>query len=238
MPDDIDLREGWSSTGTRRSREARGHTADISQTRGEDAAEIKDDIENALADLRRSKSTPAAAKADKRYPRPPPEWSEQKALTFWRMLPKTVQGIRFAARMRREVRPLLLHTLPHVRARDPEACDTLQRSVRGVCGHYNAQGETIHTCMCVQSAREARADARIAAGPATIIGRWIIARGVSRRASTRATRSSSGRRPTIDATATAVPWPAGNLSERSARNTSRKETLEMLATDRVTWETC
>ncbi|KZV90083.1 hypothetical protein EXIGLDRAFT_794902 [Exidia glandulosa HHB12029] len=116
------------------------------RTRGEDIDEIKDDITNALADLRRARTAPTVQ--DKRHPRPPPDWSEQKALAFWRMLPKSVPGILLAARMRREVRPLLLHTLPHVRTRDPDSARILEKSaVSGVCGHYSVEGETIHTCL-------------------------------------------------------------------------------------------
>ncbi|EJD44177.1 hypothetical protein AURDEDRAFT_185197 [Auricularia subglabra TFB-10046 SS5] len=116
------------------------------RTKGEDIGEIRDDIENALNDLRRPKPSRSPT-VDKRYPRPPPGWNESVALTFWRMLPSSVQGIQVAARIRREVRPLLLHTLPYVQSRDSASHRALQGSVKGVCGHWSLEGEKIHSCM-------------------------------------------------------------------------------------------
>ncbi|EJD54750.1 hypothetical protein AURDEDRAFT_110248 [Auricularia subglabra TFB-10046 SS5] len=111
------------------------------RTTGKDLGSIRSDVTRAIREL-------LEGNVSKQWPRAPVNWGQSSALALWRGLPNTVQEIATFASVDHGIRVHLLHTLPYIEDRDPNAYKVLKDAtvMKHFCGHFFAAGEVMYSC--------------------------------------------------------------------------------------------
>ncbi|KAH7104071.1 hypothetical protein BKA62DRAFT_36650 [Auriculariales sp. MPI-PUGE-AT-0066] len=123
------------------------------KTLGEDVDGIAENIRRSIDDLDSVKEY-----ARQVFPRPPFGWSVTRGIRLWRNLPEAVEGIILASRMKRDLRPHLVHVLPLIKDKAPHAYQPIATEIVGTCGSFARKGETIYTCFTCQPDRSTMVD--------------------------------------------------------------------------------
>ncbi|KAH7104052.1 hypothetical protein BKA62DRAFT_695447 [Auriculariales sp. MPI-PUGE-AT-0066] len=82
----------------------------------------------------------------------------QQCIHDIKSLPDTFDEIHLATSFVRELRPHLVHVLPHIERRAPLEFRVLLKTIQGTCGHFSRKGEPMMTCFTCSPNPFVRAD--------------------------------------------------------------------------------